>query len=164
MEAAMPRIDDGYISRWVFLSPRCRKSIAISEFSSSFASISSMTPIWTISLQFSWPPSILLIISGAKIGRPFSQIMRARSTRPELVEMNILFIPPSFMAGKYAIPAWGCICPSRRNFLKNLASASPSFTNPMNLPSTKALQPSNLIFSSASLNGFTPRSYSFATT
>src|SRR5579875_4032916 len=45
IDAAIPSIPAGYISRCVDLSDRCLMSIAIRAFSSSFASISSITPI-----------------------------------------------------------------------------------------------------------------------
>ena len=84
IEAAMPNMEAGKSSMWVFRVLTSSVFMATRQFSSSLASISSMMPCSTRSLQESCPDATLSMCSTVSAGLPLSTRMSGLRTRPEL--------------------------------------------------------------------------------
>ena len=83
MDAAIPNMEAGKSSMCVFLVVTSSRLIDTRQFSSSFASISSMTPCSTRSRQEFWPALTYSMSSGLRSGLPLSTTTRGLRTRPE---------------------------------------------------------------------------------
>ena len=84
MDAAIPNMAPGYSSRCVCLEVISSADIARRQFSSSFASMSSTTPLSTRSLHVSSPATTLVSMSWVSRGLPFSATIRGLMTLPAL--------------------------------------------------------------------------------